>query len=61
MSCKLVGGLFCDELLWDIWEFDADMFLPVKRSTEIEAVDVKAGKLFLRLGDNTVEEKFDPS
>ncbi len=56
---KLVELVLIDEFLGDVRKLEADVFWPVKRGVKIEVLEVHGGKPGIKLGENTVDKKFD--
>ena len=55
------GGkvVFGNELIGDVVNFDADIFVSVKWGAEVEVFDVKACKFCVCSGEDAVENEFD--
>ena len=51
--------VFVNEFAWDVGEFDADVLWAVKRCTQVEVLDVKAGKFGTRTGGDAIDEELD--
>jgi hypothetical protein len=47
-----------DELLWDGWDFDSDVFGAIERGAKVEVLDVEAGKVCVGRRNDAVEEEF---
>ncbi len=56
---KLVELVLVVEFLGDVNKLDADVLWPVERDVEIEVLGVHGGKPGIKLGENTVDKRFD--